>query len=165
MNINENSIQDIFNEQNTRRDFILNNIKKIGIVSLGVYTISYLNSCSSDSNPAAPQGNSNAVVTLDITQAANAPLKTIGGTVAINGNDLDNSGMLIVRQSETGILAFSRTCTHQGCTVPNFQNGISTCPCHGSQYNTSGNVVTGPAPAPLKKYKAVLAGNIITITA
>ena len=37
-------------------------------------------------------------------------------------------------------------CTHEGCTVTEFQNQIYVCPCHGSQYDTSGRIRKGPAP-------------------
>ena len=39
-------------------------------------------------------------------------------------------------------------CTHLGC-VPNFGQGDYGgwfCPCHGSQYDTSGRIRKGPAP-------------------
>lgn len=156
-------LDSFLNSNYSRRDFIITNVKKLGVIALGTYTISIINSCSDDSNPTSPNGK-NVVITIDITQTANKALQTIGGTVAISGNELDSKGMLIVRQSESNIVALSRKCTHQGCTVPNFVSGISTCPCHGSQYDTNGNVVKGPAPKALTKYNAVLEGNIITIS-
>ena len=39
-------------------------------------------------------------------------------------------------------------CTHLGC-IPAFTEGSFTgflCPCHGSEYDTTGRVVRGPAP-------------------
>lgn len=43
------------------------------------------------------------------------------------------------------------TCTHLGC-VPTFQGGSYRgwfCPCHGSTYDTSGRIRSGPAPSNL----------------
>ncbi len=43
-------------------------------------------------------------------------------------------------------------CTHLGC-VPNFGSGDYggwLCPCHGSQYDTSGRIRKGPAPLNLE---------------
>jgi ubiquinol-cytochrome c reductase iron-sulfur subunit len=42
-------------------------------------------------------------------------------------------------------------CTHLGC-IPLAHQGLYNgwfCPCHGSQYDTSGRIVQGPAPANL----------------
>ncbi len=52
------------------------------------------------------------------------------------------------RQSETEIAAISLVCTHLGCTVNVVETGFQ-CPCHGSQYDTDGIVVGGPAPKTL----------------
>lgn len=150
----------------TRREFIKDITVGIGYVSIGSYTISFLNACSSDSNPVSSNDNGSgaATITIDINKSENSKLGAVGGSIAITGNDIDSSGMLILRTGQTSVSALSRKCTHQGCTVPNFQNGISTCPCHGSQYNTSGGVVRGPAPKALKKYTASIENNIIQIT-
>ncbi len=105
----------------------------------------------------------NAVV-LDLTQAANQSLAAVGGTLALDADAIDPQGILLYRSSETAVLAFSRKCTHQGCTIAAYQDGISTCPCHHSQFDTSGNVVRGPAQNPLRAYSAVLSGNTVTIS-
>ena len=37
------------------------------------------------------------------------------------------------------------TCTHMGC-VPNLGAEGWFCPCHGSKYDMSGRIISGPAP-------------------
>jgi ubiquinol-cytochrome c reductase iron-sulfur subunit len=48
-------------------------------------------------------------------------------------------------------LVVSATCTHLGCIPLAHQGnyGGFRCPCHGSQYDTSGRIRQGPAPANL----------------
>lgn len=164
MKTDELNVSQIIKTPFSRREFIVNNLKMAGALTLGTYAVSFLNSCSDSSNPASPN-NSNAEITVNIAEAANSNLQNIGGSIAIAGNDLDGKGILIIRKNETEFTALSRNCTHQGCTIPNFSDGISTCPCHGSKFNTTGGVVNGPAQSSLKSYAATLNGNIITITA
>jgi Rieske Fe-S protein len=125
---------------------------------------SLLAGCGSSAPAATSGGGASSEVTLDLTRAANQPLATVGGTLALDANAVDSKGLLLHRSSETAVLAFSRKCTHQGCTVGEFKNGISACPCHGSQFDTEGKAVKGPASNPLPTYTATLTGSILTIT-
>lgn len=43
-------------------------------------------------------------------------------------------------------------CTHRGCEL-NVGGGIYSCPCHGSEFSTTGQVLEGPADQNLKVYK------------
>ena len=46
--------------------------------------------------------------------------------------------------------ALNAICTHLGCVVPwNVAENKFMCPCHGSQYDTTGKVIRGPAPRSL----------------
>lgn len=157
---------DINKPSHTRREFIKDVAGKVGVIAIGSYTISFLNACSSDSNPVSSNNggkSGTSEITIDINKSENSALKTVGGTIAISGNAIDSSGMLIIRANQNSVTALSRRCTHQGCTVPNFQNGISTCPCHGSKFNTSGGVTAGPASKSLTNYTATISDNIIKI--
>ncbi len=57
----------------------------------------------------------------------------------------------VVRQ-ENGFRALSAICTHLGCIVKETQGGF-LCPCHGSIFDSVGNVTGGPAPKPLEWLK------------
>ena len=49
------------------------------------------------------------------------------------------------------VRALDSTCTHLGCrTRFNSETRQIECPCHGGVYDVSGNVVSGPPPAPLR---------------
>src|SRR5210317_1964709 len=60
----------------------------------------------------------------------------------------DDQKTVLRRQSETEVAAISLVCTHLGCTVNRVETGF-LCPCHGSQYDSDGIVVGGPAPITL----------------
>ncbi len=46
--------------------------------------------------------------------------------------------------------ALNAICTHLGCVVPwNRAANKFMCPCHGSQYDSNGKVIRGPAPLSL----------------
>ncbi len=58
----------------------------------------------------------------------------------------------IVEESAEAIASYglNAVCTHLGCVVPwNASENKFMCPCHGSQYNSEGKVVRGPAPRSL----------------
>lgn len=61
--------------------------------------------------------------------------------------------------------ALSAKCTHAGCAVE--WDGRSKiplrCPCHESQFDLDGKVLSGPAKAPLKRYAVSLSGEEITL--
>jgi cytochrome b6-f complex iron-sulfur subunit len=67
---------------------------------------------------------------------------------------LDSRRVCIVRDGSK-LAAISTTCTHLGCIVSPSATGFS-CPCHGSRYDTDGNVTGGPAPKALPWYQVAL---------
>jgi Rieske Fe-S protein len=53
---------------------------------------------------------------------------------------------ILLKKADGTIIALSLLCTHQCCTVAfSTTNDDFTCPCHGSEYDGSGNVTRGPA--------------------
>jgi cytochrome b6-f complex iron-sulfur subunit len=60
----------------------------------------------------------------------------------------------VIQHTDEGIIAISLVCTHLGCTVEENEDGEGfTCPCHGSRYSKSGNVLEGPATKTLPRYR------------
>lgn len=75
----------------------------------------------------------------EIQEAQNVDIKTLRDPQA----DSDR-----VKKGKEQYLIVVGVCTHLGC-VPNFGGGDYggwLCPCHGSQYDTSGRIRQGPAP-------------------
>lgn len=145
----------------SRRKFLERSLYGIGSIALGSYTLIFTEGCS-DNGPTGP--SEDVEITIDLTLAENRALTSVGGALALSGNDLDEKGILLYRASKTTVRALSRRCTHQSCVVGAFRNGVSACPCHGSRFDTSGAVVNGPATTPLKEYTATLNGDIVTVT-
>ncbi len=71
--------------------------------------------------------------------------------------------ILVVRDAGS-YFAVSSTCTHLGCDVA---FGVAAhrivCPCHGSEFDLSGQNLKGPARDPLKSYVVRLEGDRILI--
>lgn len=58
----------------------------------------------------------------------------------------------VVIQDDMTVASYgiNAVCTHLGCVVPwNAGENKFMCPCHGSQYDSTGKVVRGPAPLSL----------------
>ena len=77
---------------------------------------------------------------------AGSPLDYPEGTVKLN-----KAQKAYVVGGAGCVYALSAVCTHLGC-ITRFvaeENAIA-CPCHGSRFDTEGNVTHGPAPRPLQ---------------
>ena len=61
----------------------------------------------------------------------------------------------VIAQEDDSYLALSSECTHLKCTVE-FQGARIVCPCHGSTFDRTGDVLAGPAERPLSRYPARL---------
>ncbi len=63
-----------------------------------------------------------------------------------------------------GFLALSRTCTHLGCSVPwDEAEKKFICPCHGSTFSPTGQVLTAPAPRPLDIFPVRIENGIVKV--
>jgi Rieske Fe-S protein len=72
---------------------------------------------------------------------------------------------IVLTRTASGVVAFSRSCTHAGASVsPNSSNQL-VCPAHGSVFNAStGAVIEGPAVLPLTRYSVSERSGAIYIT-
>jgi menaquinol-cytochrome c reductase iron-sulfur subunit len=64
----------------------------------------------------------------------------------------------VIRNTDDKVIAFSPLCTHLGCAyrwksnAEPSKHGTFVCPCHGSTFSQTGDVITGPANRPLDRY-------------
>ncbi len=66
------------------------------------------------------------------------------------------------RHTEDRYSAVLTRCTHQGCEAEPEADRI-VCPCHGSEYSFSGQVLRGPAERPLTRYPVSVSGDQIYV--
>lgn len=70
----------------------------------------------------------------------------------------------LARLEDGGFLAMSRRCTHLSCTVPwvAAENKF-ICPCHASEFDIRGEVISPPAPRALDLYQVEIRNNVLTV--
>ncbi len=65
----------------------------------------------------------------------------------------------VTRNPDGTLTAFSPWCTHLGCAYHwESTRDAFMCPCHGSWFSPSGDVISGPAPRSLDQYEVKLEG-------
>ena len=148
-----------------RREFI-GEACRFAVLCSSPLLLSTLQSCEDVNNESNDDFNNINEDTLEfnLEQSPFDKLKVVGGSVATQGNSFDSNGILLFRQSESIILAFSRRCTHAGATLNAFSNGSSSCSSHGSEFNLSGEPTNGPASLKLDQYIVEIVSNIIKVS-
>ena len=99
--------------------------------------------------------------TLTVTLSAFPALVNIGGIAAVGSLGL--KPVAVVRTGASGYTALSRVCTHAGCDV-NIAGGGFSCPCHGSQFDATGQATNGPAENALQRFNVAVSQNGATLT-
>ena len=98
---------------------------------------------------AAPAGELTATGDIFVAPADGKHSIPVDGTRA---KMIDGEEFIVVRREADRYNAVSRTCTHSGvCLVdwePKRQQFV--CPCHRGVYDVYGNVMSGPPPRPLQ---------------
>ena len=151
-----------------RREFCAHACQAMSLVAVG----SMLQGCGGSGSPTSPSGGSSGSTlptvagsvsnrTVSVVVDAGSQLASVSGTALVQST-LGN--FLVARISQEAFAALTAVCTHEGCTITNVSGTTFICPCHGSQFSTSGSVVKSPATRPLTSYATAFAGNTLTIT-
>ena len=104
---------------------------------------------------------------LKVRRENAASIVTAGAVESFSANSVTafvRGKFYLSRLADGGFLALSRTCTHLGCTVPWVDKEMKfACPCHGSAFDITGDVINAPAPRALDIYAIIIENNIIKV--
>ena len=179
-------------QQNKRREFLT---KVCPTVAFALFGVSFLEACSSDSpsdegatgvidsgsgyggndDQSSNDNSSNDTpaytvdgdtITADLENPFFDNLKNVGGWM-----NFEDEGILLLRTSDTQILAFNNCCPHAGTTSQwgySETSGRFTCGNHGNSYGTSqggtANCSSGQTSGNLGRYTTTINDNQLTIT-
>ena len=90
------------------------------------------------------------------------PLVALDQVPVGGGVVLAEERVVVTRDAQGEVHAFSAVCTHQSCLVGGVEGGLIVCPCHGSAFDaTSGRVARGPASADLAAVPVAVDGDTV----
>lgn len=140
----------------SRRTFLSQCAALAGLAGVGCLA-TLVSGC--EASTTAPVNTSPIVVDV-------SSLTADGKSLVTSQTGPEGKPLLIVRQSAGNFLALSMRCTHESNQVSPPVNGVITCPFHGSQFDLTGAVKTGPAPSPLTRYTTAFDAttNKLTVT-
>lgn len=70
--------------------------------------------------------------------------------------------LYLYRLEDGSFSAVSTRCMHRGCQVEPAAEHL-VCPCHGSEYSNTGEILKGPTLRPLRRMPVSVVGNNIVI--
>lgn len=71
-----------------------------------------------------------------------------------------------ISNTDQGVMAIYKVCTHLGCLYNwSDQDGKFICPCHGSQFESDGSYIRGPAPRDLDRFMVQIVSEDGTVLA
>lgn len=145
----------------SRREFLT--------AAVGAVIVSSCSTCDRNS-----EANAKGIISVIATENPDGTLRIPGGGKLSPGtvlvftfppDDEIHGVMFFTREAE--LRALSTRCTHAACTVAWRRKGkteILKCPCHGSQFDTAGQVLNGPAKLPLARYAVRVEGDDAIVT-
>ena len=100
-----------------------------------------------------------------IRRVATLDQLAVGGTLVFTYPG-EHDPCVLVRLSETELVAYSQKCTHLSCAViPRPERGDIHCPCHEGLFDLrSGRPIAGPPPRPLPRILLNIRGRDVYAT-
>jgi cytochrome b6-f complex iron-sulfur subunit len=148
----------------SRRTFCAHACKAASLVAIGGLAACGGSQTSPSGSTATPAPSVSATLTGRVVSIAldSATALSAVGSAAIVQTAMGS--FLVAHTGADTYTALSSTCTHEACVVTGFQDGRYVCPCHGSQYSTSGAVIAGPAPRALTQFPTQVTGTVLSFT-
>jgi ubiquinol-cytochrome c reductase iron-sulfur subunit len=149
----------------TRRDFLVYAAGALSVVGLGAAAWPFINSMNPAADTLALSTTEVDLAPVEVGQAITVVWRgkpvfirhrtpeNIQAAQAVDIKELRDPQTDAQRVQKPEWLIMVGICTHLGCiplgqkpTDPKGEYGGWFCPCHGSQYDTSGRIRKGPAP-------------------
>ncbi|WP_162417325.1 QcrA and Rieske domain-containing protein [Cyclobacterium roseum] len=149
-----------------RRQFL----EKSGMAScMALFGVGFFTGCTEEEDPMPDpdgDGDDSGSNGIQVTQQSvqidlerNEALASSGGWLLIT------QARVLVVNVNGQFNALTSVCTHSQCDRNwSYGNEVFTCSCHGSRFDTSGQVVNGPASSPLRSYSVSKDGENLTIS-
>ena len=136
------------------------------VITSGAAAVATAAGCRGGGSPSSPTSTPTPAPTSAAPNQVRVPLPAVGQTVAATGQLLEPLPLAITRVNDASVAAVSRICTHEGCTVdlPSAPGRSLDCPCHGSRYLVTGQVINGPAMRALASFPATIEGSQVVVT-
>ena len=157
-------------DQRTRREFCAQACQAVGLATVAGSLGANLMACGgSGGSPTGPSSASALPVigasasggAIVLTIGSSSPLAAVGRAALVQSSA---GSLLVARTAQDAFTALTATCTHQACTITGFGSADYVCPCHGSQFSTSGQVLNGPATRALQQFQTQFTNDVLTIT-
>lgn len=158
-------------DKQTRREFCVQACQGTALVALTGTLGAVLQGCggSGGGNPTG-SGSGNALPVINGTANGNAivltidaasPLSAVGNAAMVQSS---LGSVLVAHTAQDTFVAVSSQCTHQACAITRYASQTYICPCHGSQFAASGQVLSGPASRALAQFSAQFSNGQLTIS-
>ena len=99
-----------------------------------------------------------------VAKGLSVPLGAVGAGegVLVQSPEMERPVYLRREESSGEWVALLASCTHRGCQ-PDPVGERLVCPCHGSEFSLTGEVLEGPADRPLPRYPVSREGSRLVI--
>jgi Rieske Fe-S protein len=134
-----------------RKEFI----RQCGLACLGAVGVSLLTeSCTPANQINAPIRDNRLMVDLSEFESGKGNEMKFKRYVIVR-NDQLNFPIVVYRENEKEYTALLLRCSHQYNEL-NVNGELLTCAAHGSEFDSKGNIVTGPADTKLRSFSTSL---------